>query len=137
MIDKEGLKLFIDELLVFIEDDYLCPVHNFNRDLKYSVKELDEHYLCDYRFLFDKYYEAFLVMKEKNLYPNISIIYVADIDDYLVEVSPRQMIGAEARAIARRKELDELIEQDIKLIEEGKIDEVNPATLWLLGIDKK
>ena len=36
LIDK-----FINDLYLFVEDDYLSPVHNFNRDLKYSVKELD------------------------------------------------------------------------------------------------
>ena len=132
---KEKVEKFINELLIFIEEDYLSPCHNFNHDLKYSVKEIDTHYNCDYRYLFDKYYNDFIIFKEKGLYENISIIYDSNKDDYFVEVDPKQVIGAEERKKIRQKELDEMIEKEMKLVEEGKLDEVNPATLWLLGIE--
>lgn len=131
---KEKVDKFIEDLLIFIEDDYLSPCHNFNRDLKYKVKELDIHYDCRYRDLFDMYYKDFLLLKEKGFYPYVSIMYDLESDDYFVEVSSEQLIGAEERKAQRQKELDEILEREMKLVEEGKLDEVNPATLWLLGI---
>ena len=92
LIDK-----FINDLYLFVEDDYLSPVHNFNRDLKYSVKELDEHYNCGYRDLFDAYYKDFILLKELGNYENITICYDLDKDDYFFEVDMRQMVGAEER----------------------------------------
>ena len=92
LIDK-----FINDLYLFVEDDYLSPVHNFNRDLKYSVKELDEHYNSGYRDLFDAYYKDFILLKELGNYENITICYDLDKDDYFFEVDIRQMVGAEER----------------------------------------
>lgn len=131
---KEKVDKFIYDLLIFIEDDYLSPCHNFNRDLKYSVKELDTHYNSDYRHLFDLYYNDFITFKENGLYDTISIIYDSEEDDYFIEVKPEQLIGAEERKNIRQKELDEILEREMKLAEEGKLDEVSSATLWILGI---
>ena len=130
---KEGVDKFINDLLIFIEDDYLKPTHNFNRDLKYSVKELDEHYNCGYRDLFDMYYTEFLSLKDKGNYQSVSITYDEVKDDYLVKVSLEQMVGAQERKEARSKELAEILEREMKLVEEGKLDEVSPATLWIIG----
>ena len=46
------------------------------------------------------------------------------------------MVGAMERKEERIKELDEILEKEMKLLEEGKIDEVSPATFWIFGIDK-
>ena len=125
LIDK-----FINDLNLFVEDDYLSPVHNFNRDLKYSVKELDEHYNSGYRDLFDAYYKDFLLLKELGHYENITIYYDLDKDDYFFEVDIRQMVGAEERRKKRIKEIDEILDEELKLLEEGKLDEVRPFTKW-------
>ena len=130
---KESIDKFINDLLEFVERDYLNQYHNFNRNLKYSVKELDEHYNCDYRCLFDAYYNDYYVLKSEGNYPNITIIYDVEKDDYLFEVVQEQMIGAKEREEARKKELDEILEREMKLVEEGKLDEVSPATLWIIG----
>ena len=128
LIDK-----FINDLYLFVEDDYLSPVHNFNRDLKYSVKELDEHYNCGYRDLFDAYYKDFILLKELGNYENITICYDLDKDDYLFEVYIRQMVGAEEKRKKRIKEINEILDEELKLLEEGKLDEVNPFTLYFFG----
>jgi hypothetical protein len=128
LIDK-----FINDLYLFVEDDYLSPVHNFNRDLKYSVKELDEHYNSGYRDLFDAYYKDFILLKELGNYENIVICYDLDKDDYFFEVDIRQMVGAEERKEKRIKEIDEILDEELKLLEEGKLDEVRPFTKWFFG----
>lgn len=125
LIDK-----FINDLYLFVEDDYLSPVHNFNRDLKYSVKELDEHYNSGYRDLFDAYYKDFILLKELGNYENITICYDLDKDDYFFEVDIRQMVGAEERRKKRIEEIDEILDEELKLLEEGKLDEVRPFTKW-------
>ena len=125
LIDK-----FINDLYLFVEDDYLSPVHNFNRDLKYSVKELDEHYNCGYRDLFDAYYKDFLLLKELGHYENITICYDLDKDDYFFAVDIRQMAMAEERRKKRIQEIDEILDEELKLLEEGKLDEVRPFTKW-------
>lgn len=125
LIDK-----FINDLYLFVEDDYLNPVHNFNRDLKYSVKELDEHYNSCYRDLFDAYYKDFILLKELGNYENITICYDLDKDDYFFEVDIRQMVGAEERRKKRIQEIDEILDEELKLLEEGKLDEVRPFTKW-------
>lgn len=132
-MEKENVDKFINDLLDFVESDYLNLHHNQNRDLKYSVKELDEHYSCDYRYLFDKYYPEYTILKKAGNYPTISIIYDSAIDDYLFEVSPIQMSGAEERKVAKIKELDDFFAKEMKLVEEGRLDEVSPATLWIIG----
>ena len=128
LIDK-----FINDLYLFVEDDYLNPVHNFNRDLKYSVKELDEHYNSCYRDLFDAYYKDFILLKELGNYENITICYDLDKDDYFFEVDIRQMVGAEERRKKRIQEIDEILDEELKLLEEGKLDEVRPFTKWFFG----
>ena len=128
IIDK-----FIDDLYLFVEDDYLNPVHNFNRDLKYSVKELDEHYNCGYRDLFDTYYKEFVKLKELGNYGNITISYDSNSDDYFFEVSISQMVDAEERKAERVKEIEEILDEELKLLEEGKLDEVDPFTLYFFG----
>ena len=128
LIDK-----FINDLYLFVEDDYLSPVHNFNRDLKYSVKELDEHYNCGYRDLFDAYYKDFILLKELGNYENITICYDLDKDDYLFEVDMCQMVGAEERRKKRIQEIDEILDEELKLLEEGKLDEVRPFTKLFFG----
>lgn len=128
LIDK-----FINDLYLFVEDDYLSPVHNFNRDLKYSVKELDEHYNSGYRDLFDAYYKDFISLKELGYYENITICYDLDKDDYFFEVDIRQMVGAEERRKKRIEEIDEILDEEFKLLEEGKLDEVRPFTKWFFG----
>ena len=130
---KEKIDKFINDLLIFVEDDYLEPCHNFNRDLKYSIKEIDEHYNCAYRDLFDMYYNDFLFLKTNGHYSNINIIYNSAIDDYLLEVALEQMDGVEERKKARQKEVEEILEKEMKLVEEGRLDEINPATLWIIG----
>ena len=132
-MEKEKVDKFIDDLLDFVESDYLHLYHNFNRDLKYSVNELDEHYNGDYRCLFDKYYEEYCLLKKDGHYPTINITYDIGKDDYLFEVEQSQMIGAEERELVKKKELEELIKKDMKLVEEGRLDEVSPATLWIIG----
>lgn len=128
LIDK-----FINDLYLFVEDDYLNPVHNFNRDLKYSVKELDEHYNSGYRDLFDAYYKYFISLKELGHYENITIRYDLDKDDYFFEVDMCQMVGAEERRNIRIQEIDEILDEELKLLEEGKLDEVRPFTKWFFG----
>ena len=128
LIDK-----FINDLYLFVEDDYLSPVHNFNRDLKYSVKELDEHYNSGYLDLFDAYYKDFILLKELGYYENITICYDLDKDDYFFEVDIRQMVGAEERRKKRIEEIDEILDEEFKLLEEGKLDEVRPFTKWFFG----
>lgn len=135
MRDKSGIDNFIDNLLIFIETDYLNPSHNMKKNLKYSVKEIDEHYLGDYRFLFDKYYQEFCELKSNGNYEYLSIVYNEALDDYLIEVDIKQMDGALEREVKRQKELDEFIKEQKKLVEEGKLDEVNPGIKWMLGID--
>ena len=128
LIDK-----FINDLYLFVEDDYLSPVHNFNRDLKYSVKELDEHYNSGYRDLFDAYYKDFISLKELGNYENITIYYDLDKDDYFFEVDIRQMVGAEERRKKRIEEIDKILDEELKILEEGKLDEVRPFTKWFFG----
>ena len=130
---KETLDKFIEDFIIFIEEDYLDPCHNFNRDLKYSAKELDEHYSSGYREFLDKYYNLFIELKESGSYPTISIIYDKELDDYLINLSKEQVEGALERKIVRQKELDEIMEKEMKLVEEGRLDEVSPATLWIIG----
>ena len=132
-MEKSVIDKFINDLYLFVEDDYLSPVHNFNRDLKYSVKELDEHYNSGYRDLFDAYYKDFISLKELGHYENITICYDLDKDDYFFEVDIRQMVGAEERRNIRIKEIDEILDEELKLLEEGKLDEVDPFTLYFFG----
>ena len=129
-MEKNVIDKFINDLYLFVEDDYLSPVHNFNRDLKYSVKELDEHYNSGYRDLFDAYYKDFISLKELGYYENITICYDLDKDDYFFEVDIRQMVGAEERRKKRIEEIDEILDEELKLLEEGKLDEVRPFTKW-------
>lgn len=133
MVTKKDIDKFINDLLIFVEEDYLYPAHNFNQDLKYSVKEMDEHYGSDYRYLFDLYYENFCKFKNEGCYPTISISYDCVKDDYFILVSLEQMNGAAKRKEIRKKEFDKLLEKEMKLVEEGRLDEVSPATLWLIG----
>ena len=129
-MEKSVIDKFINDLYLFVEDDYFSPVHNFNRDLKYSVKELDEHYNSGYRDLFDAYYKDFILLKELGNYENITICYDLDKDDYFFEVDIRQMVGAEERRKKRIEEIDEILDEELKLLEEGKLDEVRPFTKW-------
>ena len=132
-MEKSVIDKFINDLYLFVEDDYLSPVHNFNRDLKYSVKELDEHYNSGYRDLFDAYYKDFILLKELGNYENITICYDLDKDDYFFEVDIRQMVGAEERRKKRIEEIDEILDEELKLLEEGKLDEVRPFTKLFFG----
>ena len=40
------------------------------------------------------------------------------------------MVGAEERRKKRIKEIDEILDEELKLLEEGKLDEVRPFTKW-------
>jgi hypothetical protein len=43
------------------------------------------------------------------------------------------MVGSEERRKKRIKEIDEILDEELKLLEEGKLDEVNPFTKWFFG----
>jgi hypothetical protein len=48
-------------------------------------------------------------------------------------VDIRQMVGAEERRKKRIEEIDEILDEELKLLEEGKLDEVDPFTLYFFG----